>query len=377
MSNPNIFSYATKELSQDAFICWLIACAIKATGNLQECGLAFVRTLFRAGASNGTKGIPVLDPDGNPIAPYNGPCEVSDVCTPVRQYGKEKIDVYFQAKVDGKMGSFSIEDKVDTEAHSNQLKRSLDYVINDDQEEDLIKPVYFKTGYVFDDERDAVKKDKYSVFEAKDLKKFLNCHPNAIREDQILRQYVEYLNDKIQTRAEALKNWDFEQDYVQWEFLLKLRRVLRNADGEWQHFVSNKLSGEPRWEKPDKPYWTWNGLWRGNIKGSRPWTHYWFSRHLFWKLDSRIPLRLMINLNEAKTSYDVVPEYRNRFNEALQKEGLRARKVEPRKRDECTIGSIDTENLRGMTKSELRKFLDSVKRVHIEFLQSYRQICRQ
>ena len=373
MSTPNFFSDAPEAL-QDAFIRWLVACAIEAPDPLHECGLAFLRVLFRAGSEDGTMDIPVLDSNGNLMAPYNGTCEVSDVYTPIRQY--QKIDVYFQAKVDGKKVSFIVEDKIDSLPGDGQLEKYRNSVIENNQMKDLIKPVYFKTGYVFGDERESVESDNYSVFEAEDLKKFLDCHPDAIRENQILCQYSEYLNDKIQTRAKALKNWDFEQDYMQWEFLLKLRRVLRNADGEWQHFVSNKLSGEPRWEKPDKPYWTWNGLWRGNINGS-PWTHYWFSKHLFWKLDSRIPLRLMINLTKAKKSYDVVPEYQNRFNEALQKEGLRARKVEPRKRDECTIGSIDTENLRGMTKSELRKFLDSVKRVHIEFLQSYRQICRQ
>ncbi len=364
MSTPNIFSYATKELSQDAFICWLVACASESTGPLQKCGLAFVRALFRAGASDGTRDIPVLNSAGSPMDSYNGPCKVSDVCPPIRQY--QKIDVYFQAKVDGKKVSFIIEDKTDGQPGDGQLKRYRNSVINNNQQKDLIKPVYFKTGYVFGDERESVEKEKYSVFKAEDFKNFLDHHPDAIREDQILCQYLEYLNDKIQIRAKALKNWDFAQDYVQWEFLLKLRRVLRNADGEWQHFVSNKLSGEPRWEKPDKPYWTWKGLWRGNIKGS-PWTHYWFSRHLFWKFDSCIPLRLMINLTEAKKSYDVVPEYRNRFNEALKKEGLRARKVAPREEEECTVGSIETSKFQGLKVSE---FLDRVKRVHIRFLES-------
>ena len=363
MSTPNFFSDAPESL-QDAFIRWLVECATESTNPLHECGLAFVRALFRAGASGGTQGIRVVDPDSKLEIFHSGPCKVSDVKNLCTQY--KRIDVYFQAKVDGKMVSFIIEDKIDSPPGKDQLKRYLKSVIKDTEEKDLIKPVYFKTGYVFKDERECVKKDNYSVFEAEDLKKFLDCHRDAIRENQILCHYEKYLNDKIQTRDKALKNWDFEQDYVQWEFLLKLRRVLKNADGKWRRFVSNKLYGEPRWEKSDYPYWTWNGLWRGNIKGS-PWTHYWFSRHLFWKFDSYIPLRLMINLTEAEKSYDVVHEYRNRFNEALKKEGLRARKVDPREDDECTIGSIDTANLQRMTISE---FLNRVNRVHIEFLKS-------
>ena len=164
---PNLFDYATSELSQDAFICWLVACAAKATGDLQKCGLEFVRTLFRTGASNRTGGVPVLGPDGEPIR-HNGPCDVSDVSCPCSQYNK--IDVYFQAKVDGKRVSFIIENKKDGSVHSDQLARYLKAAIRDEKEEDLIKPVYFKTGYVFSDEREAVERDKYSVFRAEDLK---------------------------------------------------------------------------------------------------------------------------------------------------------------------------------------------------------------
>ena len=360
MSTPNIFSYATKELSQDAFICWLVACASESTGHLQKCGLAFVRTLFQAGVSDGIEGVPVLGPDGE-MALHDGPCEVSDVCTPKLQH--QKIDVYFQAKVDGKKVSFLIEDKINTRDHSNQLARYLDSISQDAEKEDLIKPVYFKTGYVFNDERCAVKKNKYFVFEAKDMKNFLDSHQDAIRENEILRQYSEYLNDKIKKRAKALANWDLDQDYVQWEFMRKLHKVLRNADGEWQCFIPNKLSGEPDWE------WLWNGLGRSTNLGGSSWTQYWFSKYLYWRLDSWKPLRLMISLNNAGKSYDVVHEYRNRFKEARQQEGLCAGKVQMRRGNECTVGSIDTANLKEMNVSEFSEFLDQVKQVHIGFLE--------
>ena len=372
MCAPNFFSDASESL-QDDFIHWLVACATEATGPLQECGLAFVRALFRAGAADGTKNIPVLASDGE-MALHNGQCKVSDVSTPKRQY--RKIDVYFQAKVDGKMVSFIIEDKVDTEAHSDQLAKYLDDVIKYEQK-DLIKPVYFKTGYVFNYEREDVKKNKYSVFKAEDLKKFLDCHPDAIRENQILRQYEEYLNDKMEARVTALKEWCLNQDYVQWEFLRKLRGVLRAADDEWQHFVPNQFFGEPKWKKPD---WNWKGLWRKKNNDGGPWTQYWFSKHLFWRLDwfpgrqklnLRVQLRLRIDLYEANMSYDVVPEYRNRFDEALLQEGLCNGDVQMPKGNECTIGSVDivneTTKFQGLTEDE---FLDRVKRVHIRFLKS-------
>ena len=46
---PNIFKYATKELSQDAVVCWLVACARAAPEELHIIGLAFVQALMRSG----------------------------------------------------------------------------------------------------------------------------------------------------------------------------------------------------------------------------------------------------------------------------------------------------------------------------------------
>ena len=353
MSIPNIFNYATKELSQDAVICWLVACAAEATGDLQKCGLEFVRTLFRTGKSDQVGGVPVLDSDGELTAPHRGSCDVSDVSCPSPQY--DRIDVYFQAKVDGKTVSFIIEDKKDGLTDSDQLARHLEVVIMDEEEEDLIKPIYFKTGYVFSDEREVVEENKYSVFKAEDMASFLGSQ-DVTWENEILRQYAEYLAAFMEPRIKSQEEWDLNQDHVQWEFMLKLRDRLENADGEWQPFIPAELSGS-------------YGLGRGTSRGC-PWTQYWFVKHLFWRLDSWMPrLRLMIHLENAGRSVEesdgMVREYRDCFNEALQEEGLGARRFGPKRGNECTVGSVETDNFQGMTVSE---FLDQVTRVHIRFL---------
>lgn len=356
---PNLFDYATSELSQDAFICWLVACAAEAAGDLQKCGLEFVRTLFRTGAANRTGGVPVLGPDGEP-ALHDGPCDVSDVSCPSPQHNK--IDVYFQAKVDGKRVSFIIEDKKDGSMHSNQLARYLKLAITNKKEEDLIKPVYFKTGYVFSDERDIVEQNNYSVLRAEDLKRFLEGQ-DATREDEILRQYAEYLAALTESRIKARQEWCLNQDHVQWEFMLKLRDVVESAAGEWKAFVPDELSGFPDW--------TWGGLGRGKNKGGGSWTQYRFAQHLFWRLDSGKPLRLRFSHQgtgwSKKESGGMLHEYRKCFDRALQEEGLSkggARRVSG---GECTIGSVATANFQGMTTSE---FLDRITRVQIGFLKS-------
>ena len=101
MTVPNIFDFATKELSQDAVICWLVAYAHGADGHHRQRGLDFVATL--AGHS--------LDRPGGH--------RITEVAEPMLQYSR--IDVYFQARVDGSLVSFVVEDKVGTRMHGDQL----------------------------------------------------------------------------------------------------------------------------------------------------------------------------------------------------------------------------------------------------------------
>ena len=359
MTAPNIFHFATKELSQDAFICWLVACASHATGDLKKCGLAFVRTLFRAGASSGRASVPVLGPDGKPTS-HSGPCDVSDVEEPGRQ--NNRIDVCFQARVDGKTVTFVIEDKTGTRDHDDQLERYVQSVSSDEQSEDFIKPVYFKTGYVFSDERKDVENKNYCVLEAEKVKRFLARHP-ATRESEILRQYSEYLGELTSTRAKDLRKWDLDLDYVQWEFMGKLRDRLKQTTRKWKRSLPKALT-----DVTDDG-WRTDGLGRGQNLGGGSWTQYWFARHLFWRLDSWKPLRLMIYLESAGLSVDegdeMVQAFRGCLSEALQMEGLDAGDVRMRRGNESTLGSVDIAKFQGMSVDE---FVDRVTRTHIRFL---------
>lgn len=106
---------------------------------------------------------------------YDGPCVITNVRCPQPQY--QKIDVYFQAEVDGQTVTFVVEDKTDTEVHGERLARHLEVVVGDDEEEDLIKPIYYKTGYVFSNEREAVEQEGFSVFQVQDMADFLDGQP--------------------------------------------------------------------------------------------------------------------------------------------------------------------------------------------------------
>ena len=146
--------------------------------------------------------------------------------------------------------------------------------------------------------------------------------------------------------------------------MVKLREVLQRASGQWQGLLPDYLTDFQHEEM-------WEGMKRRQNQGGGPWTQYWFANHLFWRLDSGRPLRMMMFLPNAKMSVkdsdDTVWEYRDRFDEALRKEGLAARDLRMRRGNECTLGSVETDRFQGM---DVCEFLDRVKRVHIRFLES-------
>ena len=72
--------------------------------------------------------------------------------------------------------------------------------------------------------------------------------------------------------------------------MVELRDSLTGASDEWGHSIPDELSDSP----PDD--WLWRGLGRAKNNGGRPFTQYWFAKHLFWRLDSGMPMRLMIYL---------------------------------------------------------------------------------
>ena len=316
---PNIFKYATKELSQDAVICWLVACAKEATGQLRECGEEFVRELMRCGDNS------IIDATNGLTERYAGSYKVIGILEePKTQY--QSIDVYFQAKVDGKVVSFVIEDKTHSEMHGEQLERYQNVVKHDNINEDLIKLIYFKTGYVFEDEREQAEKAGYSVFDSRAILKFLDSDRWASAH-QILQQYADHLRGQVDWQEDQLKNYNLDQGFVQSEFMVLLREGLRRLPGE-------------KWPA------------RANNVDGRAWTqypHYDDDRIFFWRLDSKKPLRLIVSRKGAEKRGVRIrwDEWSDLFEKALTESGLKAawfRQVRTRNGKpvwEGTIGAVD------------------------------------
>ncbi len=173
-NQPNIFNYAKSELTQDAFIIWLLHWANPTykiqNVQLHELGTSFLQSLvaFR----NITIGeISELD-----IKP---------------QY--KKIDVFVTFKMNECIYGIIVEDKVHSSDHSNQLERYINK-ISELKTCNVLVPIYFKTGYQVNLSR--IIENKYHHYTVKDFLSVLTPEKvNAIDHD-ILSQYHSYLLQK-------------------------------------------------------------------------------------------------------------------------------------------------------------------------------------
>lgn len=164
MLTPNLFTYATKELSQDAFLCWLAAWADpKYASNepeMHHCAHQFVIWLLRRG----------------------GIFEVDNIESLEIKQQYYSIDILMIVNNEYKI---LIEDKVHSGQHSDQLQRYLAKLVDDENTPlDKIAPIYLKTGHPESGEFFQAKADGYSVIMRRDLLDVLAsgkcedlCHP--------------------------------------------------------------------------------------------------------------------------------------------------------------------------------------------------------
>ena len=216
---PNLFSYATKELSQDAVICWLIKWSEHdSDSELARLGRDFVESLLnhkRDGKVN-------LDA------------------------GALKVEIHTQdngidvlARVNQKH-ALLIEDKTGTDPHSNQLARYREAVLSDQtnlkgvSEEDLYA-IYFKTGNHSRETVRIIEKDAgYKVFDRTDFLSVLNGYGG---DNAILSDFMKHL-ELIEEQTQSFRKWtrtDYEGDgsWYAWEGLFReLERRLFDSDSE-------------------------------------------------------------------------------------------------------------------------------------------------
>ncbi len=341
---PNIFDYATSELSQDAMIAWLMACAKADDAALREVGQSFIRFLLET-SCNGVESA-VLDSDGK-LRPYDGDGVVSGVEV-WKQY--KSIDVYCRATIDGQPVTFVIEDKIDTLPHGDQLERYKKTARRDPKVR-YIKLIYLKTGMPFDGELDDVAKKEYCPFHVHDLKRFLNGEPANVASSDLLQQYQTHISEFADAQEEAECDWNMDWGPVQYKFAKELKQRTRTNAGE--------------------VIWNWRN------RGGSHWTQYrFFGRHLFWRMDAgRCDLRMMAEPQKVESINVDVYQCGKAFEKACKSEGLdwKGTRIYPNSK-ETSIGAIRYPNGRKIGRHNIGSFLQSIAQVHERFLQELAQI---
>ncbi|MGP5645632.1 PD-(D/E)XK nuclease family protein [Psychrobacter celer] len=187
MTTPNLFKFATSELSQDAFICWLLSWADQdcQTGNDKHRALNRLATSVLA---------LFFKKAGNSL-----PSRIDKI---VVKRQVNNIDVLC---IINDTYCVLIEDKVGSIQHSNQLVRYKQFMINDHRvtfAEDKIIPIYLQTH----DQSNykAVLKDGFYPVTRRDLLDLFNSEQNAALQESDI--YSDYLNH-LQSIEEAVQSF--------------------------------------------------------------------------------------------------------------------------------------------------------------------------
>jgi hypothetical protein len=233
MKPPSLFKYATSELSQDAFICWLLSWASPENkdidAKLHNCGLELIKAFFE-----------------------KHPQKQSPTAIEKIQIKKQDSNIDVLCIVNDKF-AIIIEDKTHTENHHDQLANYLSKIEKRSYEKDNIFPIYFKT-YDQASYTD-ITANKYQVFSRSDFLSILNRAyeagvNNAIFQD--FRTHLQKIENNVQS-YQSLPIGPIDQWHSQsWVgFYLKLQKIL--GTGLWKK-VNNEAGG-------------FMGFWWGNKSG--------------------------------------------------------------------------------------------------------------
>ena len=223
---PNLFDFATSELSQDAFLCWLLSWAdhdlAKVDSALHQAGKRFLASIFKKCEVN------ALDATPEPrIA----------IKKVKRQY--KFIDILALVSVDSKNYVLVIEDKTHTTMHGEQL-RSYRETAQKDFSDSEVLCVYFKTGEV--SRARQAEESGYAVYSRKDFLIALGDKPEDAT-DSILRDFHRRLIT-MDKRYNAFEEEDIEKwGWQAWQgFFGALQRNMK-GESEWD-YAANQSGGE-------------------------------------------------------------------------------------------------------------------------------------
>lgn len=266
----NLFSYATKELSQDAMFCWLVNWLNDdPESQLYQLGAAIMDLFLGEKRFLEYRNVEV-----------------------VRQFNKIDVLILFNNSY-----ALILEDKTNTSEHGNQIKRYKEVLEKEGKAKFKNREVltaYVKTGIMYD--ADCMTQAD-SVVTLQDLLRVLT--PFAKKGiSEILSDYVAYLQNMADDRNNADREIDcgnyskaFETRYGQFSFLnrvfdtrskaTELGRVYANSNDSAAVFIDNIYAGTNNGGGPWTQYCFWGQQY---IQSSSDMNEY---HYLFWRIDCK------------------------------------------------------------------------------------------
>ena len=212
----NLFHYATKELSQDAFLCWLFSHAIKESNKdekLKDCAVDFLK-LFVPALSNKKDIFLSFEP----------------------QKQVDNIDILLTVNNDYKI---IIEDKTYTREHSNQLAKYRE-IVEKKYPDDTVIGVFYKIG--FQSDREEIKNNKYLYVGLDDICRILKKHSDI--KNNIFKDYYDYVTsiekERLYFKTRVVKEWNIEQIYSFFDYFKNQKYNNLNCN---YGYVPNKAGG--------------------------------------------------------------------------------------------------------------------------------------
>lgn len=228
MNKPNLFKFATSELSQDAFICWILD-HLNPEYNVTSWELRGVAFQIINRFLELAQYEPLIDP--------------ADVKSFKLQRQFENIDVLLNINE----YIFIIEDKTTAHIHSNQLQRYVNEIEKNENYSNQKKVcIYFKTHDQSNYER--IKKDGFFPFTRSDLLEIFQKYP--LINNDIYQDFFRHIQ-KLEDEVEAYKTKSVTKNNVpnwnraQWiGFFKELQKRLKkvNIDSNWG-YVPNPSGG--------------------------------------------------------------------------------------------------------------------------------------
>jgi hypothetical protein len=212
-NRPNIFKYATKELSQDAIIRWFLQCC-ECEGEYQAIGDAFVRQFIFAESEAKQESIRLLKAH---LQYYR-----MDVFA-IIQKGKSIYPVIFENKTDTYLGEKQLQDYcgqlmkwISDETWLDKLKK--EHNLPEECQWGQIQCILFKTGYIFSSQKEDFQKKKDEIIsehgadnirvgirDLDDILKFLHEHVNS---DVLISDYYDSCEQKREYQQNLSDSWD-------------------------------------------------------------------------------------------------------------------------------------------------------------------------